>query len=261
MTGLRLISTQTTSPGTDVELSQLIASIRVNMREGGHQAPLTAAVRSRLEQRQDVLRACAKPATCDEIEVEIAKHMTAYPSSHAAALTAIKVTVRQYANALDGVPLWVLREVLGNISRGSVPGLNPDFMPTAPRIRQLIDERTERPDLEAKDIRALLDAPVVPADNPEMAQKTRKMIGEGLRGLAGMMREKDRQFAGAAAPEKAPFKPFSIEECVEMYKRGDRPGMPFRNVTRNDVRNVTVDDDIDIVDGANLSDFEQRVGS
>lgn len=257
MTGQRLISAQTTSPGIDVDLSRTIASIRAAMREGGHQAALSIDVRSRLQQRQAVLRACSENATCDEIEVEIAKHMTAYPSSRAAALTDIQVTVRQYANALEGVPLWALREVIGNISRGSVPGLNPDFMPTAPRIRQLVDERTERSDLEAREIRTLLDAPVVGADNPEMAAAVQKVIGEGLRGCAEMMRAKDRQFAGPAAPTKPPFKPMSIAELTEYYKTAPLAGRPVRNVTRNDDRNVS--DDVERAD-AGMADYERRVG-
>ncbi len=260
MTASRLTTTTASSPGIDLELSQKLASIRLAMREGGHQAPLAPAVVARLQQRQAVLQACAAGATAGQVKLEIAKLTAAFPSLRGAGAADAQAMVSQYATALQRLPLWAIREVCGEIVRGTVPGLNPDFPPTAPRIRQLVDERTERADFEAKQIREVLDAPVVPADNPEVAERTRKLIGEQLRGLAGIMREKDRQFAGAVTPEKPAFKAFSVAECAENYKRGDHPGMPFRNVTRNDDRNVAADDDIDIIDGAGLSDFEQRVG-
>lgn len=245
MTALRSISTMTSSPGTDLELSRILASLCAAMREGGHQAPLPPATRTRLEQRQAVLQASAVGATTDQTEIEVAKLMTAYPSSRAAALTDVQVTVRQYATALASVPLWALREVCADVLRGSVAGLNPDFMPTAPRMRQLVDDCMERSDMEARQIREVLDAPVVAPSDPRMAAATRKAIGEGLRNMADVMRDKDRSFAGPTGAEKAPFKPFSIAECAELYKSRPLPGMPARNGHRNDERNgdVTVRND------------------
>lgn len=261
MTASRLTTTTASSPGIDLDLSRVLASVRRTMREGGLQTPLSLALRTRLQQRAAVLDGSAASAAPTQTKLEIAKLTTAFPSLRGTGAADAQAMVAQYATALQGLPLWAIREVCGEIVRGTVPGLNPDFPPTAPRVRQLVDERTTRSELEAKQIREVLEAPVVPKDNPEMAEKTRKVIGEGLRNLVEVMREKDRQFAGGAAPEKPPFKPFSIAECAEMYKRGDRPGMPFRNVTRNDDRNVTDAADIDISAEAGLSDLEQRVGS
>jgi hypothetical protein len=154
--------------------------------------------------------------------------------------------VAQYATALQGVPLWAIREVCADIVRGVVPGLNPDFPPTAPRLRQLADERTARTAIESRQIREVLDAPVVLPDDPQMAAELKKTVGEGLRNLAKQLRDDDEALRRPVlAPDGSGFKAPSGRDLAEIYRTRQLPGLPVRNGPRNDDRNgdVTVNDE------------------
>ena len=71
--------------------------------------------------RLDLLRACVKQARAEEVETEIAKLMTSYPSLRGSSEIDAKAMVYQYAEALAGVPLWAIREACKAIARGAVP--------------------------------------------------------------------------------------------------------------------------------------------
>lgn len=64
-----------------------------------------------------------------------------------------------YLMALDGVPLFALREAVRLAMRGAA-GLNPSFMPKAPELRALVDKISLPARAHLVSLRRLLDAKV-----------------------------------------------------------------------------------------------------
>lgn len=211
------------------------------MREGGLTRQLSVVLAGKLSGRLDLLRRSVKQASIGELEEQVAKLMLAWPVTGGHSEIDAMLRVRQYAEDLLGTPLWAVRSACQDVSRGSVPGLNRDFPPSSPRLRELVDGYVSAVHKEAREIKEVLQAPQVPPDDPEKAAAVKKLIGEGLRSLVEVMRAKDAQFAGPPGPTKAPFKPLSIAECAEIYKTRRLPGMPAHNVAAD----VTRDDGSD----------------
>ena len=209
------------------------------MREGGLTQQLSVVLAGKLSGRLELLRCSVRQASIGELEEQVAKLMLAWPVTGGHSEIDAMLRVRQYAEDLLGTPLWAVRNACRDVSRGAVPGLNRDFPPSSPRLRELVDGYVSAVHKEAIEIKEVLQAPAVPPDDAEMAAAAKEMIGKGLRSLVEVMRAKDAQFAGPPGPMKAPFKPLSIAECAELYKTRRLPGMPARNVTNS----VTRDDD------------------
>ena len=246
------ITTTLNSPTIDIEVSRMVPVLLASMCENGSfTEALPAKTRSRLQARNVVLRATLQPAKAEDIKQEIAKLMAAYPSLRGASPADALAMLHQFTEALKGVPLWALRGVCRDVLRGSIPGLNPDFPPTAPRVRQLVDIRDAAQHQEARDIERILTAKVVLPDDKEKAAA----VIAGFKTLQQRLRE----------PEKpSTFKAPTITELGEIYRNRSLPKPTEfnkiqddgRNVTRNVERNVTPDADADVADHDGYVDDE-----
>jgi hypothetical protein len=155
------------------------------MRDGAYlTAPLSVTTRDQLENRLEVLRNAARAASGEQIAHEVTKLMTSYPSLRGSSDSDAAAIIGQYSEALAGVPLWALRDACKAIARGAVAGLNPDFPPSSARLRGVADGYVSALHLEARGILEVLEAQVALPDNDEMARKTAKLIGTGLRKLS-----------------------------------------------------------------------------
>lgn len=239
-------TTTTNSPPADPELARAVATLRSSMRDDACLTqPLSVMTRGRLSMRLDLLRGSVKQATADQIQHEITRLMTSYPSLRGASATDAAAMVYQYAEALAGVPLWAIRDACKAIARGAVPDIHLDFAPSSARLRQLVDGYVSAVHLEARGIKQLLEAPVVLPDNDEMAKKSAEVISAGFKSLIQKLDDDERaerlpqhQEAGTG------FKPLQGAALVEHYKTHGflfRPKPPVRNGERNGT--VTVDDE------------------
>lgn len=240
------ITTITNSPPADPELARTVAALRSSMRDDACLTePLSVMTRGRLDMRLDLLRGCAKQAGADEIQHEVTRLMTSYPSLRGASSTDAAAMVYQYAEALAGVPLWAIRDACKAIARGAVPDINPDFAPSSARLRKLVDGYVSAMHLEARGIKQLLDAPVVLPDNSEMAKRSAEVINTGFKSLIQKLEDDDK---AARLPQQrealSGFKALQGAALTEHYRTHGflfRPKPTDRNVTDRDT--VTVDDE------------------
>lgn len=163
------------APLLDLEVARELSSRRSSMVDGRLLEVLPGKVRFMLEQRRNAVTAALQGASRTDLEEQVAALMTGYPSMRGLSKLEAQILVRKYADDLEGVPLWAIRAACKDISRGAVSDMNPDFAPSAARVRQQADEHLERFEREAKDLRAVLTAQVEPPADPEM--KARIKLG------------------------------------------------------------------------------------
>jgi len=213
-------TTTTNSPPADPELSRAVATLRSSMRDDACLTePLSGMTRGRLSMRLDLLRGCVKQATTDQIQHEVTRLMTSYPSLRGASATDAAAMVYQYAEALAGVPLWAIQDACKAIARGAVPDINPDFAPSSARLRQIVDGYVSAVHLEARGIKQLLEAPVVLPDNEEMAKRSSDVIMTGLKSLVQKLEEDDRAERLPQQREASSgFRALQGAELVEHYR-------------------------------------------
>lgn len=166
------------------------------MENGFLQEPLPTGIRTMLERRQHAVAASLASASRSELEEEVAGMMTGFPSMRGLSKIEAQVLVRKYAEDLVGIPLWAIHAACRDISRGTVSDLNPDFAPSASRVRQQADEHLERIEREAKDLRTVLKAQVLPPENPDRSAK----INLGFQELQQRM----RSYVSPLEPPKPP---------------------------------------------------------
>ena len=145
------------------------------MIEGRLLEPLPGKVRFMLEQRRNAVTVALQGGSRTDLEEQVAALMMGYPSMRGLSKIEAQILVRKYADDLEGVPLWAIRAACKDISRGAVADVNPDFAPSAARVRQQADEHLERFVREARDLRTVLTAQVEPPADPEM--KARIKLG------------------------------------------------------------------------------------
>ncbi|WP_441228056.1 hypothetical protein AB7813_08880 [Tardiphaga sp. 20_F10_N6_6] len=165
-------------------LASELAAIRLGWEDGCLSAPLPEPVRERLTKRLDLLRSSSKPAAVEAIEEEIAKLMLGFPSTRGVPVIEVQLQVRKYAEDLLGVPLWAVKDACRDISRGSVPGLNPDFPPTSPRLRLVVNSYVSRVHVEAHEIKQVLHAPILRPADPAVWEAIRAGLVARSRELA-----------------------------------------------------------------------------
>jgi hypothetical protein len=159
----------------DLFAARELSMRKSSMVEGGWlPEPLPAGIRTMLERRQTAVMAGLQAASRGELEEEVASLMTGFPSMRGLSKLEAQILVRKYADDLAGMPLWAIRAACRDISRGAVSDLNPDFPPSASRVRQQADEHLERVEREAKDLRNVLTAKVLPPELP--AEKKDQII-------------------------------------------------------------------------------------
>jgi hypothetical protein len=182
------------------------------MVEGGFLLePIPSAIRLMLERRQYAVTAALQAASRSDLEEQVAGLMTGFPSMRGLSKIEAQVLVRKYADDLEGVPLWAIRAACSDISRGAIADMNPDFPPSASRVRQQADEHLERLERESKDLRAVLTAKILPPENPERTEK----IKLGFQKL--QQRMGSRQYV--PPPEPPPLHAPSADKLREHYAR------------------------------------------
>ncbi|SFL93558.1 hypothetical protein SAMN03159423_4507 [Bradyrhizobium sp. NFR13] len=213
------------SPGTDLPLASELAAIRLGWEDGHLSAPLPEPVRERLTKRLELLRSCSRPAAVEAIEEEVAKLMLGFPSTRGVPVIEVQLQVRKYAEDLLGVPLWAIKDACRDISRGSVPGLNPDFPPTSPRLRLVVNGYVTKVHHEAQQIKQVLHAPILRPADPA--------VWESIR--AGLVaRSRELSCLHDTPPKPAP----TLQEIEEHYANH---GLAFER--RRDIHGDRASDD------------------
>lgn len=170
-------------PRPDLAAAREISARRSSMVDGGWlPEPIPGGVRLMLERRQFAVTAALQGASRSDLEEQVAGLMTGFPSMRGLSKIEAQVLVRKYADDLEGVPLWAIIAACKDISRGAIADMNPDFPPSASRVRQQADEHLERIEKEAKDLRVVLKAKILP---PEMSPEKQKQINLGFQKLQG----------------------------------------------------------------------------
>lgn len=176
------------APKVDVWATRELAKHRSSMVEGWLPEPIQSEVRLVLERRQFAVTAALQGASRSDLEEQVAGLMTGFPSMRGLSKIEAQVLVRKYADDLAGVPLWAIHAACKDISRGAIADMNPDFPPSASRVRQQADEHLERIEKEAKDLRAVLKAQVLP---PELPPEKKDQIILGFQDLQQKMGSKN----------------------------------------------------------------------
>lgn len=171
-------------PKVDVWATRELAKHRSSMVNGWLPEPIPSEVRLVLERRQYAVTAALTGASRSDLEEQVGKLMIGFPSMRGLSKIEAQVLVRKYADDLAGVPLWAIHAACGDISRGAIADMNPDFPPSASRVRQQADEHLERIEKEAKDLRAVLKAQVLP---PELPPEKKSQIILGFQELQQKM--------------------------------------------------------------------------
>lgn len=243
-------TTNSNSPPAEPELAWTIASLLSSTRDGGCLTePLSVITRGRLSNRLLLLSGCLNAAGKDELRLEVAKLMAAYPSMRNTSTVDGVALVHQYAEALAGAPTWAVRDACKAVMKGAVPDINPDFVPSSARLRQLVDGYVSAAHQEARNINLLLEAPVVLPDNSEMAKKSAEVISAGFKSLIQKLDDDERAERLPQQREASGgFKALQGAALVEHYKTHGflfRSKPPLRNGDRNVTGDgtVTVDDE------------------
>lgn len=176
------------APPVDLPAARELAAKRSSMVDGWLPEPLSTGSRLMLERRQRVVSAALQGASRSALEEMVAGLMTGYPSMRGLSKIEAQVLVRKYADDLEGVPLWAIQFACKDISRGAVTDLNPDFAPSASRVRQQADEHLERVEREARDLRAVLKAQALP---PELPPEKESQIILGFQKLQQTLKNND----------------------------------------------------------------------
>src|SRR5581483_5205335 len=148
-------------------------------------ASLPGETRAAMQRRRDLLGEALQPAHLGGLEALIAETLICFPVSRRQSKEEAQIVVRRYALALAEQPLWAVREACRLVSEGRIPGLNPDFEPTVPRLAQIARSIALPRKTELQRLTRLLKATA--HHQPSTEEKAR--VGQGLvdlrRRLAG----------------------------------------------------------------------------
>lgn len=95
-----------------------------------------------------------------------------------------KSTVAAYVMHLADLPLFAIEKACGDVARGYVDGLSPDFPPAAPRLHQLAMDACEKLSGEAATIDRILNAEL----RVEISEDERARVSARFKELAERMR-------------------------------------------------------------------------
>lgn len=208
--------TATASPPVDIWMAKELSFRRSAMIDGRLHEPLPSIVRGKMENRRAMVMSATRSATPSEIEEAVAALMMAYPSMRGLSHLEAQVLIRKYAEDLADMPMWAIRAAARDISRGAVSDMNPDFPPSAPRVRQLADDHIEWCKKELRDLKTLLTAEVEPPANPEV----RARINLGFQKLQQSFGSKEYK------PEPEPPMP-QAPSAEQLRKHYERHGLGF----------------------------------
>lgn len=202
--------TNLTGPGVDVPLMHELRARCSSMVHGSLLDDLPAVTRGRFRNRLALLQETCKAAENGELERAVSAIMMRYPSMRGVSQVEAQVMVRAYCDDLAGLPIWAVNAAARDITKGAVADLNPDFPPSAPRIRQVAQEHLDRPAAEMRDLKKVLNARIEPPEDPAM----RERIKIGFQNLRNELRGPNEPIADKPVqPRQAP----SIEQLMEHY--------------------------------------------
>ncbi len=209
------------APPVDVWMAKELSFRKSAMIDGRLHEQLPSITRGKMENRWKLVMRSTKSATRSEIEEAVAALMMAYPSMRGLSHLEAQVLIRKYADDLADMPLWSIKAAARDISRGAVSDMNPDFPPSAPRVRQLADEHVEWCKKELRDLTVVLKADVEPPADPEM----RARIILGFKKLQQGMGS--REVAAAPVEPPKPQAP-NADQLREHYARHNLAFQPKR---------------------------------
>jgi hypothetical protein len=137
-------------------------------------AALTTGQRRWVEQAEERLGSHLVPALGAEIGKCVAVLQAQFPAREIDEGTAA-ARAEGYLMALDGVPLFALREAVKRAMRGEA-GLNPSYMPKAPELRALVDRLSLPARAHRVHLRRLLEAEVERTPTPEERARVRDLV-------------------------------------------------------------------------------------
>lgn len=157
----------------------------------GEQRTAVQAMASRLETH-------LAPASDEEIGSAFAMIRLQFPAKDVGA-GAARAVARGFLLALRGAPAFALECAVERILSGQA-GINPDFMPTAPRVRQIADEISRPARWHAVQLRRLLEAEIEPEPSPEARERVRAMVAALASSLPASSRDRRQSNPGAPQP-------------------------------------------------------------
>lgn len=146
-------------------------------------ASLTDEQRSTVQEMSYRLASHLAPASDEEIAAAFGLLRHQFPARDMEAGEA-RAVARGFLMAMRGVPAFALEEAVGRILSCQA-GINPDFMPTGPRMRQIADEISLKARWHAVQLRRLLEAEV----EREVPEDERARVASRLRGLLAVSQE------------------------------------------------------------------------
>lgn len=191
--------------------------------------PVSVDLRDRLSSFLASTSDRTQPATLAQIETEVAVLMMAFYSARTTSKAEATAMMQVYAEVLQGLPLWAIKDGFAKIKAGQVEGASLDFPPAAPRLKQVVVEVMQPLMLDRYHAQKVLSARVAPAENPEMSEAVRKLVADAARARAAEMREADAADMSPRGQERPAFRPPSIADCAEIYKTRRLPGLPPRD--------------------------------
>jgi hypothetical protein len=201
------------APAVDLPIARELAVRLSSLVDGALPGDMPPIVRSKFAHRLEVLRAACGPAERTQLEEAVAGLMMRYPSMRGVSQIEAQVMTRAFADDLHGMPLWAIKAAIADIAAGVIPDANPDFAPSAPRLRQIAQDHLSRPAREMQELKKVLSARVELPDDPEMRERVAAQI-------AAFQKELPRGNRSVYAPPKdtAPKKQApTAEQLAEHY--------------------------------------------
>lgn len=162
----------------------------LNALSGGLRPTIPARAALNPRQRQAVEEMCSRlaihlaPADPVEVGKGVALLDPQFQSGRGRDDLREEARAEGYLIALDGVPLFALREAVRLVLSGHAEGISPRFMPTSAELRRLVDELSRPARWHANQLRRLLDADVEREITPEERARVAERFQSLVRGAA-----------------------------------------------------------------------------
>lgn len=190
-----------------------------------------------------------------EIETEVGLLMFAFTAARTVSKDEAAIRIHEYGEVLREFPLWAIREGFRRIKGGEVEGVNPDFPPSAPRLKLVVAD-VMRPLLADRyEVKRILNARVAALENCQMADRVQRLTKAELLqkygpdfGLGGVPPANEAHRVNDL-PGVKQRQVMTSEELVEHYRTRGLGRVP-KPVKRNDDRygdrydGVTSPDDV-----------------
>lgn len=149
---------------------------------------LTADQRAKVEAACFRLDQHLSPAPAAEIGKCVAILQAQYREREVEEVSAA-VRAEGYLMALDGVPLFALREAVRRVMQGD-GGVNPSFMPKGPELRALVNQISLPARVHLMKMRKLLDAKVEAPPSAEARARVAALMADLSKSLPESRRQK-----------------------------------------------------------------------